>query len=202
MSGPSYTGVDPAESVGVLGPIVTVDAAGAWMQLPDPDSDILLEQAVIAGNAAAASFLGWDPRSMETIETVDSIGGNSIIVSRKKITAVNSVQVVIPGCAPVVLNPTFITFDARVAVIRYVPRLPRGSQILRVDYVAGYATLPSDLVQGILWTIKAHYDASGVDQNATGESFSGVLSQTFHAAGAGYVPPAAQSVFSRYCRDM
>jgi hypothetical protein len=195
---PTYTGIDPGESMSVLGPIVTVDQAGAWMQLPNPEDDDLLEQAVIAGNAAFASWLGWDPRAMRTVELVDVTGGKSVRVHRKKITAVNALTFMPPGCAPVPLNLNFVSWDPRVPLITNACGMPRSRNSLQCDYQAGYDTLPNDLIQCFLWTIKAHYDASGVDQNATGESFSGVLSQTFHAAGAGFVPPAAMSSGARY----
>jgi hypothetical protein len=195
--------IDPADSLADLGPIVTQDAATAWLDLDGSEPAEWVSNAVDAGNQAFLDWLGWDPRSFQVTETVSGTGGRSLILTRKKITAVTSVCWLLPGNpTPQPLDVTFISADPKVALITAPKPFVRGTNNFQVTYTAGYATLPSAITQGILYTIKAILDASGVDFNATGESFSGVLSQQFNAQGPGVVPPAAQTISQRYKRDV
>lgn len=151
----------------------------------DPDD---LQDAIDAATDACIHFLGWDIASQEVTERHSGRNDKRLTVNRYPVTAIGAVSI---DEAAVDVTDFFFRDNE---IIRKSTVFPLGDYNVEITYTAGQATIPSSVKRAVLYTLKAMWDARGVDLNATGESYAGVLSNTFHADGAGSIPPAARSL--------
>lgn len=171
-------------------PFLSVAEASAWL-MSDPVDDALLPLAIDAATQALIDVMNGDPRTNDYVEWRNGTGGYAQPLNRAPIQRVR--KVLLNGVA---LDMTQITWDDY--IIYRAAGFPRAPRNLQVFYTAGYDDTPPPIRQACLYTLKAMWLARRVDQNATGESFAGVLSQSFWQTGAGTVPPSARDLVRNY----
>lgn len=179
--------------------IIAINDAQAWVG-PSVDDAGVFEGCVNAANAAVIGFLCYDPESQLWAERLNGNWSSILPVNHAPITALTSVEQLLTPGNWLTLDITQLDFDPH-SIISYGCRFARGVRNLRATYTAGY--LPTDpqwqaMQQAGYMTCSAMWSGRQVDQNATGENFSGVLSQQFWPTGPGAIPPQARSLLQPY----
>lgn len=171
-------------------PMLSAAEAAVWL-MSDPADAALLPLVIDAATQALIDMMNGDPRTTDYEEWRNGTGGASQPLNRAPVQRVR--KVLLDG---VPLDMADITWDD--CILYRKAGFPRGNRNLKVFYSAGYDDLPPPVRQACLYTVKAMWLARRVDQNATGESFAGVLSQSFWQTGPGTVPPAARDLCRNY----
>jgi hypothetical protein len=179
--------------------IITLAQAQSWLQLDGTESEDVVDAAVQAATDAVIDWLQWDPRLLGRVEQLDGTCGYELPVNYAPITAVSAINLINPApCPPCPMDMTTVSWDPVRPLIFSSCGFPGGIANVQVYYTAGYAQLPSPITQGVLYTISAMIAGSGVDFNATGEAFAGVIAQNWQPGGPATVPLAAQTLLRRY----
>lgn len=196
--------------------LVTEAQALAWIN----DSSIMSGDPVFDATIDAASdaimgVLGYNPVQQEYTDVASGWGSYDLPLKYRNITACSAIAVVSPPCIgfgayglppspPTPMDPTQVTFGTfpQDMILRWTygkwPKGPQGFKNIAYTVTAGWASLPPAIMTATLMTIKALWYGAMADQNATGEQYSGVMSQQFRAGGPGSVPPQARLILDRY----
>ncbi len=183
-----------------LGNLLNLNDVQGWLALDGTENTYWISAAVDAASDAVLDWLQWDPRSQTVTDLYDGTGGNSLPVLGYPITAVSAISYLYPGCAPQADPMTSISWSPKDPMIYNGCGFPYGTDNVQVTFTRGFATLPNSILQGVRYTIKSMIDGSGVDFNATGESYPGVIAQTWQPGGPATVPVAAQTLMRRFQR--
>jgi hypothetical protein len=202
MSGTGSPPAAPPTSTPAPTLILTQTDVSGWLNLDGTEDPDQVTAAIETATDAVIDELGWDPRQQVYTEIRDSVGSTTLVVGNQLITGVSAINLMYPGQPPVPFDIQGVTWDPKAPIIYNLCRFPRGRQLVQVIYTAGYPTLPNPILQATRYTIKAMLDGSGVDFNATGESYSGVLSQTFWQQGPATCPPSAVRLLRFYRRTI
>ncbi len=164
----------------------------SYIGVTDASEDIILGWMAIAAQEAIISYLNTDPRMIEVTEYLNGNFANRLSPNRTPISLVSSIN--IDGCA---INPTDFYWDDHLVYLRW-RYFPKGYRNVQVVYTAGFDQLPTPIKLATLMTAKAMWSGRLADQNATGESFAGVMSQQFWGTGPGSIPPQAANLLNPY----
>ena len=131
------------------GDLTTLTAFKSWGGITVTSDDALLSAAITSLSAAIKSYINRDIISAAYTDVLNGQGGNALITTQAPITAVSSL--VIDG-RTIVASTTPLQSGYRVAAhaIYLVGAVfTRGVQNVSVDYTAGYAVVPGDIVQAL-----------------------------------------------------
>ncbi len=204
--------------------LVTLAQAQSFVQDSTSASEPWVQSCVDAASQAVIDYLGVDPTSQTRMEIIS--GANTGFLYPRgsgkpaPITGVTSISInpaltVAAGGwwgfgvdlnEPTIIDMTKVSFDQDTIFLSNGQIFPRGKRNITVTYTSGYALqstagipdLPNSITQAVLYTVKGFFTAMGKELNATSESYSGVMSQSFFAGGPGAVPPAAQMILRPY----
>ena len=180
---------------GALDLILTVDAASAAVGTTTLD-DNTFAALVTSANQSVIDYLNNDPRSQQWTELLNGNGDTVLALNHAPITGLTSItidQVYAVDITQVIVDRWSLIWNY--GCFRY------GRKNIQVVYTAGYAASSpqmSAIQTGVLMTVKALIGAMDVDMNATGESYAGILSQSFWPTGPGAIPPAARGLLEPY----
>lgn len=205
--------------------LATLAQAQAFVQDSTTASEAWVQTCLDAASQAVIDFLGVDPTTQTRTELLSGPNtsflypracGKPAPISGVTSITVNPALCTISGgwwgmddLVPfqvITVDMTTVAFDDCMIYLKSGRKFPRGHRNITLVYTSGYAltetagltTMPSAITQAVLYTTKGFFTALGKELNATGESYSGVLSQAFFKDGAGALPPAAQALLGRY----
>jgi hypothetical protein len=185
--------------------IITADEAKIWLGSPPIDNDAAFTNTVNAANSAVTAVLQWDPTSQLRTEYYSGRGGPALTPNAAPITGLTSISIFLGvNSAALPVDVTQCIID-RWQIIWRGGAFPVGQKNITLVYTAGYLPTSAEMQairQATFQTMKAMWVGRGADQNASSESFPGVLSQGFWAGGPGQVPPQARALLSPYCLKM
>ena len=185
--------------------IITADEASVWLGSPTVDSDAAFTNTVNAANAAVTAVLQWDPTSQLRTEYYSGRGTGVLTPNASSITGITSISIyqgTNANALPVDVTQCIID---RWQIIWRGGSFPVGLKNVTLVYTAGYLADSAEMQairQAAFQTMKAMWTGRGADQNASSESFPGVLSQGFWAGGPGQVPPQARALLAPYALKM
>lgn len=174
--------------------LLSLDEAKAFLEITDSNSDEPLLSVIQAASSACGDYMDRDVLYEDRTEAYSGTNRRMIVTDQYPIQKVTAISV--NGNS---LDLSLIEFDDRMIYMK-AGVFPRGVRNVTVSYGAGLDVIPGAIKQAARYTIKAMFDAAGVDMNSTGQSFAGVLSSTFWPDGAGAVPPSAKVLLSKYAR--
>lgn len=184
-----------------MGDFVALETAKAWLGIADTSSDALLGVVIPSVTQAMLDYMDRDPRETTVTERHDGTNNDTLVVNQYPVSAVSAITV---DDTPLdATQLARVMFDGRFIYWRggFFPRGPKNISISLTGGIPAADTAALAALQmAALHTLKAMWSARRMEQNATGESFSGVLSQSFWATGPGAVPPAAKTLMANYVR--
>jgi hypothetical protein len=176
--------------------LVSLAEVKAVLQITDTANDAALNFAISAASNAALRFMGWDPRLRTVTEYFDGNNRNFLALNQTPIRNISSL-VVDATCQP--LDPSQFYWDDY-SVYLTCGAFWRASKNVQVTYTGGYDPLPAEIGLAVIQITTAMWTGIQADQNATGESYAGVMSQQFWGSGPGSIPPQAKSLLMPYQR--
>lgn len=202
--------------------LITLAQAQAFVQDSSSASQDWVQTCLDAASQAVIDFIGVDPSTQTRTERYSGANTGFLFPKARGLSApisgVTSITInpaMTSPCGgwwagtantPFVVDMSNVSFDDDSIYFTNTYVFPRGKKNMTVTYTAGYAltataglqTLPSSISQAVLYTVKAFYTTLGKEMNASSESYSGVMSQSFAGGGPGGLPPGAQMMLARY----
>jgi hypothetical protein len=206
--------------------LVTLAQAQAFVQDSTTASQAWVQACLDAASAAVIDYIGVDPSTQTRTELYSGnntgflypkASGKSAPLSGVTSITINPAMTSPTGGwwagtnnTPFVVDMSNVAFDDTSIYFTNTYIFPRGKKNITVVYTAGYAltatagllTLPSSISQAVLYTTKAFFTAMGKEMNASSESYSGVMAQSFSGGGPGGLPPAAAMLLKPYQKKM
>jgi hypothetical protein len=150
--------------------------------------------------AIGPNGMGWDPASAATTEVLDGSGIQSLVLSRRPVTAVASVHISSDQVWDANTLLAADSYDLKSADSGILLRTgglgwesgegaplcwPRARACVRVIYTAGWATMPPDLMEAVemiaadRWARSRQLQSGQPGSTMVGESISGQQSATY-----------------------
>ncbi len=192
-------------------PLLTTQQAIVALDLTAPTGAQMQQINTLIGvvSDAVADLVGYDLQSSTGTEVYSGNNSDLLTPLRVPITAVASITIrsqsfgFVPAPMPQQpVDPGRYAFDDRSIYRTDGIRWPLGRKNITITYTGGFASVPNPVMQAASMWLKGMWLGLAADQNASSESYTGVLSQAFWQTGPGAIPPQARSLLAPYMARM
>jgi hypothetical protein len=129
----------------------------AWLNLTTTNDDALLSRLITAVSTGIVTWLGRAIWSADYTEVRDGTGGRTLAFIQAPASAVARLEIdgrPIPA-APDAHSPGYLFSATRLSLLGY--RFRPGLGNVRIDYTAGYETVPADIAQACIQLVGLRY---------------------------------------------